>query len=222
MVPVQHLDLYQNYGDHGPFGAFRDTQLLGPLNVAMVWNVFLAFVPVVLALILFRHRARRTPVWWGGLALWVLFLPNAPYVLTDVVHLFHDVDHAANQTERYEILAVYAAMFAAGMACYVASLQLFRGYLHRTVAARLVAPLLIAVHTLCVLAIYIGRVVRLNSWDAIVRPGEVVSSVAHVPELHTVLLMGAMFLVLGCSAFIAMEVGRRLLVQLQRIPPTRA
>ena len=61
-------------------------------------NLFLAFVPVALAPFVFRHRGERTPLWWTGLALFVLFLPNAPYVITDLVHLDGDVRSAANDT----------------------------------------------------------------------------------------------------------------------------
>src|SRR4051812_24343730 len=54
----------------------------------MVWNLALAAVPVFLAMALFRPGRRHGVGWWLGTALFVLFLPNAPYVLTDVVHLF--------------------------------------------------------------------------------------------------------------------------------------
>ena len=49
----------------------------------MTWNLILAAVPVAVAVPVFRHRGPRGPLWWAGAALLVLFLPNAPYVVTD-------------------------------------------------------------------------------------------------------------------------------------------
>nr|MDT0667417.1 DUF1361 domain-containing protein [Micromonospora sp. DSM 115978] len=52
----------------------------------MTWNTLLAWVPVLLAGVLFRgvadRHVSRSPVWWAGLVLFALFLPNAPYVVT--------------------------------------------------------------------------------------------------------------------------------------------
>ena len=54
----------------------------------MTWNVALALLPLLAAVVLFgRDAAHRSMLWWAGLVGLVLFLPNAPYVLTDVVHL---------------------------------------------------------------------------------------------------------------------------------------
>ena len=61
-------------------------------------------------------------------------------------------------------------LFAFGLASYALSLQLFRRFLHRNVAPRLVAPTILFVHALCVLAMYLGRVIRLNSWDVVTAP----------------------------------------------------
>jgi uncharacterized membrane protein len=54
--------------------------------------VTLALVPLGLALVVFRPRARLRVAWWIGAGLFVAFLPNAPYVLTDLVHLGRDWD----------------------------------------------------------------------------------------------------------------------------------
>src|SRR5258707_813088 len=70
--------------------------LYGPVHGFMLWNAFLAGCPAALALALFTRPApeRRGVLWWAGLAAWVLFLPNAPYVLTDVVHMIDDIQRA--------------------------------------------------------------------------------------------------------------------------------
>src|SRR5688500_10718967 len=57
----------------------------------MGWNLLLALVPLALALVLFRGHRDRTASWWLAAAAFVAFLPNAPYVMTDVIHLYSDV-----------------------------------------------------------------------------------------------------------------------------------
>lgn len=57
----------------------------------MVWNTFLAVIPLALSGWLFMSGQRRSLLWWIGLVTFIAFLPNAPYVLTDVIHLVHDI-----------------------------------------------------------------------------------------------------------------------------------
>jgi uncharacterized membrane protein len=191
--------------------------MYGPVHGFMVWNVFLAAVPVVLALLLFRRRAHRSYVWWCGLGAWVLFLPNAPYVLTDVMHMVDDVQAAPSRLHAYEVLVIYAALFGAGLTCYVISLQLFRRFMHRAAPSAVVAPVMLGLHGLCVVGIYLGRVLHLNSWDAVLAPHDVAASLLRVPRPSTVVLLALMFVVVGAGAFATAAVGEKVLAQLRRL-----
>ena len=53
----------------------------------LVWNLILAWVPLGFAIAAYSRarRARRSRGWL--LVLWLLFFPNAPYLLTDFIHL---------------------------------------------------------------------------------------------------------------------------------------
>jgi uncharacterized membrane protein len=182
----------------------------------MLWNLFLAAIPAALALMLFTRAARRGVVWWAGLGVWVLFLPNAPYLLTDVVHMVHDIQRAHSDAWAYLVILTYAALFALGLASYALSLQLFRWYLHRTVHARLIAPTIILVHALCVIAMYLGRFIRLNSWDAVLAPHEVAGSVLRVPGPLTVAVLAVMFVVVGVGVFVMAAVGDKVVARARR------
>ncbi len=64
---------------------------LSPVPTWMVWNTMLALVPLALSFTLFSPGRRcRSMGWWFGFAVFVAALPNAPYVLTDVIHLVDD------------------------------------------------------------------------------------------------------------------------------------
>ncbi len=57
----------------------------------MTWNLFLAFIPLALSVWLFRFRRGSSWLWWLGFLVFYAFLPNAPYLLTDVIHLIDDI-----------------------------------------------------------------------------------------------------------------------------------
>ncbi|HEY4672272.1 MAG TPA: DUF1361 domain-containing protein, partial [Gemmatimonadaceae bacterium] len=55
----------------------------------LAWNLFLAAVPAVAAWLFARAMGKNSStieriVWF---VVWLVFLPNAPYIITDFVHL---------------------------------------------------------------------------------------------------------------------------------------
>jgi uncharacterized membrane protein len=137
----------------------------------MTWNLILAAIPVALAVVVFRHRGPRTALWWTGAGLCALFLPNAPYVVTDLVHLRDDVLRA--DTDLGVITAVlptYAAFIAAGFAAYVVAVGEMGRYLTRVGLGRWRGPAELATHALCAVGVVLGRVARLNSWEPMTEP----------------------------------------------------
>ena len=133
----------------------------------LIWNLFLAWIPFALAVFVYdRWRRRR-----GGMlllalgGLWLLFFPNAPYIATDVVHLRHD------PLSPYWYDAVTIAAFAwMGVLLGFASLYLMQTAVRQwrgAVAGWIFAFFAIGLGSL---GIYLGRVLRLNSWDALEHP----------------------------------------------------
>ena len=133
----------------------------------LVWNLFLAWIPFVVAVALYdRHRRDASAVALLPLALvWVLFLPNAPYLVTDFF-LLRYVDGVSVWLD-----IVLLATFAwTGLLLGFASL-----YLVHVVVARLagaVAGWVVAFGALALssFGIYLGRVLRWNSWDFFLQP----------------------------------------------------
>jgi uncharacterized membrane protein len=137
----------------------------------MTWNLMLALVPAVLAPLVFRHRGERTPLWWAGLGLFVLFLPNAPYVITDLVHLRGDVLHARNDAAVVgAVLPVYAAFIGVGLLAYAFCLSELGRYLGRIGLAGRRASIELGVHFLAAIGVVLGRFARLNSWEPVTEP----------------------------------------------------
>ena len=170
----------------------------------LVWNLFLAWVPYVIAVaIRWRHaREARTLSLVPLFVLWLGFLPNAPYLVTDFVHL----RYRASGPVWFDV--VMLASFAwAGMGLGAASLRAC-SHVVRVRHGSLVATIFIPLAALATgFGVYLGRFVRLNTWDVATRPFTVLAQVLS-PFLHpfgyarawTVTLVFAVFFVVAYLA----------------------
>jgi uncharacterized membrane protein len=137
----------------------------------MTWNLVLALIPAVLAVAVFRHRGPRTALWWTGAGLYALFLPNAPYVVTDLVHLRDDVLRAGSDLGVIAaVLPTYAVFIATGFLAYALAVRELGRYLARMGLAHWRGPAEVATHALCAVGVVLGRVARLNSWEPMTEP----------------------------------------------------
>jgi uncharacterized membrane protein len=137
----------------------------------MTWNLILAVIPAALAVVVFRHRGSRTGLWWTGAALCALFLPNAPYVLTDLVHLRSDVLRADSDLAVIAgVLPVYAVFIGVGFLAYVLAVGEMGRYLTRVGLGRWRGTAEVATHAVCAVGVVLGRVARLNSWEPMTEP----------------------------------------------------
>lgn len=103
----------------------------------MGWNRILASVPLAIGACLFRAGNRRTVGWWLGFALFVALLPNAPNVMSDLVHL--PADTRASSSMKVVLLGLvplYACYILAGLEAYVLSLGLLRRFMRTTGSRR--------------------------------------------------------------------------------------
>jgi uncharacterized membrane protein len=134
----------------------------------LIWNLVLAWVPLLLALAIwlgYRARWHRAALVALG-ALWLLFLPNAPYIVTDYVHLFLDYRGAPAWFDALSITA-YAMT---GLLLGFASLYLVQAVVRCALGEQLTWALVHATLALSSVGIYLGRYQRMNSWDAIRDP----------------------------------------------------
>lgn len=155
--------------------------VLGMLGVRMVytgtsahgwlaWNLFLAWIPFLLALLLYERA--RAGASWRVLAplglLWLAFFPNAPYLITDLKH----VGHGAQVPVLYDVLLLSAAGWL-GLLLGLTSLFLVHAVARRLVGVLDAWALVAAVLALSSFGIYLGRVQRWNSWDLVVHPASI-------------------------------------------------
>ncbi len=169
----------------------------------LIWNLTLAWIPLLLALFLYgaaRRGAGRGALWSAGLA-WLLFFPNAPYLMTDF-QLLRDWTEAPIW---YDVVLLSTAAWT-GLTLGFASL-----YLVHVVARRWVGPAVVwagvaVALTLTSFGIYLGRFERWNSWDIVSQPGPLLRSVAERltdpdPRTAGVTAVFTAFLALAYAAF---------------------
>lgn len=143
----------------------------------LIWNLFLAWVPLGLAFWLsYVLRANLWSSWLtlGITALWVGFLPNSFYMISDFIHI--------QEVRRVDLLydvVMFASFIFNGVVLGFLSLYIVHRELLKRLKARGAASLIGLVLLLCSFAIYIGRELRWNTWDILVNPAGILVDVSN-------------------------------------------
>ncbi len=148
--------------------------------VFLGWNLVLAWVPWVCST--WAATTQRRWVMWAAGAVWLVFLPNAPYVVTDFLHL-----RPRSPIPLWYDTALIASFAWAGCLLALVSLRTMHGLVARRWGGRVGWVFVAAAAGLAGVGIYIGRFLRWNSWDLAVRPGAVVGDLlehAVSPGMH--------------------------------------
>ena len=146
----------------------------------LLWNLFLGFVPLIIAWLLsyFSNKAGKILLVLGSL-VWLLFYPNAPYMISDLIHVNKD-----SPIVLYDTMIIFSfAMLSLFYGFY--SLKLIHG-LYKKISNTTMAHTVITVTILLSsFGFYLGRILRLNSWDIFTKPLEVLQMVLeHLFPVH--------------------------------------
>lgn len=167
--------------------------------VFLVWNLFLAWIPFLASLVaaaIYRFHPKR---WWSLLMpglIWFLFFPNAPYLVTDFLHL----RPRSGAPIWYDI--VLLSTFAwSGLFLAVFSLRTMQTVV-RALTGSIASWFFVAgIVSLSGFGVYMGRFLRWNSWDLFFHPYAVLADITtrlanplHYPRTYAVTLIFALFL----------------------------
>ena len=140
-------------------------------HTGLVWNLFLAWIPFMLAYFAHLVSWRRATLYLiipVIACLWLIFFPNAPYMLTDLQDLSRRTFDAPLW---YDVIIVVWCSWT-GMLLGVISLYLMQDIIIRTFGRLAGWVFVFVISALSSFGIYIGRFVRLNSWDILQAPSE--------------------------------------------------
>ena len=179
----------------------------------LLWNLFLAWIPLLLTLRLIE--VLRTKPWssWEALfisVLWLLFLPNSFYMISDFIHL---QSAPPTQIVFYALTfasIIYTAVVLGFISLYLIHLELKKRFSDKESALYIALTIMI-----CCVAIYVGRDLRWNSWDVLTNPGgiifEVSNQLLHFSYYGQALSMIMVFFVLISSMYVLAWSGVKLI-----------
>ncbi|HJQ09176.1 MAG TPA: DUF1361 domain-containing protein [Candidatus Saccharimonadales bacterium] len=183
--------------------------------IYLIWNLFLAWIPVLL--VLWLERTLRRKLWssWEAMTatiLWVGFLPNSFYIISDYIHL--------QEVPRVDLLfdvVMFTAFVLNGLILGYVSLFVVHTELLRRLSTKVSALLVAFTLLVASFAIYIGRDLRWNTWDVLLNPASLLFDVsdrllnpaAH-PQIFTTTV--SFFVLLG-SIYVALCYVARMVCQ---------
>jgi len=133
----------------------------------LLWNLFLAWLPLIFAWALFRRTPKGLNWSWLNFilfALWLLFLPNAFYLVSDYIHLGETGEIGL----MYDLVLIGTYAWCGFVLGYTSLYLIHKRTIQRFGQKAHWLP--IACLMLSGFAIYLGRYLRWNSWDIITNP----------------------------------------------------
>jgi uncharacterized membrane protein len=159
------------------FGAFllvllRQFLPTGKSYLFLLWNLFLALIPLVISTLI-AHRHNMPGAGKPNMALslgWLVFFPNAPYMLTDYVHVFY-----GGQAYFTLNLFTWAYIALIAFAAALISLNDISNVLQQHYHYSLVYLVILIICLVTGFGIYLGRDLRFNSWDVLIKPHDILN-----------------------------------------------
>lgn len=131
--------------------------------IYLFWNIFLAVIPFIISsfLLLYTENNKLTKILSITLGiLWLLTLPNAPYIVTDLIHLGRN----HNAPLLYDTFLIFSAAWV-GMILFMYSLSHIEKILRSKYSEKMTSIAVVSITFLTSFGMYLGRFMRFNSWD---------------------------------------------------------
>jgi uncharacterized membrane protein len=132
------------------------------------WNLFLALLPIIFAVL--AVRAGNKYFIFISLILWIGFLPNAPYIITDFIH----IDNVGPDSLLWFDSLMIFGYALSGLLSWVLSLSILQEKFHWK------NWIVWAIALLSGFGIYLGRYIRFNTWDFLSKPLELLESIGRI------------------------------------------
>lgn len=171
----------------------------------LFWNLLLAWMPVLCIWLLAKQLRRQSwqqPVPVLLTLLWLGFLPNSFYLMSDLIHLQSTGDIGI----LFDAVLFLSFIWNGALAGMLSLVWVHRQILRRTTTYQ-AAWMMTTVIALASFAIYLGRSLRWNTWDVLVNPAGILFDVservinplshpqAFVTTLTFFVLIGSIYLV---------------------------
>ena len=168
-------------------------QWSGNLHFAfLVWNLFLAWIPFLCALVLTELQKGSTSKYVFAIlfCVWLVFFPNSPYILTDLFHLTPKTD-----VPLWFDLVLILSFAWNGLILGYTSLFEVHDFLNKFFKKTIVWFFITGIMILSGFGIYLGRYPRWNTWDILNDPINLFSNIINLltHPLNNTRMMGVTF-----------------------------
>jgi uncharacterized membrane protein len=131
----------------------------------LMFNAFLAFLPLLFAALIYWFlRKKSIMLLVAASLLWLFFYPNAPYMISDLIHVKN-----SDKMVLYDALILFSFAVLALFYGFL-SLKIIHLCFRQRVGYKTANTIIIIAIILSSAGIYLGREIRLNSWDLFTRP----------------------------------------------------
>ncbi|MES2847455.1 MAG: DUF1361 domain-containing protein [Bacteroidota bacterium] len=142
--------------------------------IFLMWNLFLAWVPFQISLVISSAKKPNRWMKYFLLAAWLLFFPNALYIITDLLHL----GNGDNKVPLwFDVILLFTSSIASLVMAFV-SLYNVELFLRNNLKAKHINKLIVGCLFLGSFGVYLGRFLRWNSWDIVANPVSLLFEVA--------------------------------------------
>ncbi len=138
----------------------------------LIWNLFLACIPYGITLFIHVTKANRF-IFWSCFLIWLVFLPNSPYILTDFQHL----RTSTISSIWYDVLLILSFAIN-GLLIGFTSIRMMQSMINERFSKKTTKIIIYTILLLCGFGIYLGRILRWNSWDVLQNPIHLLSDIA--------------------------------------------
>ena len=169
----------------------------------LIWNLFLAVLPLIISTFLIRLKKLNNIGFAFTFCIWLLLLPNAPYIITDLIHLKISDPHML------WLDALLIASFAFnGLMLFYFSINDMKTLMSRFINKKWINYTVIAIIFSTSFGVYLGRFLRHNSWEVLSNPKYLLLDIVNIityplvnQEAWLFTILFGLFLCVGNVAF---------------------
>lgn len=184
------------------------------IHSAIIWNLFLAVLPLLCSLIFTHTTHQHKIIHILSLIAWFLFFPNAPYMITDFIHItpLTFYEYASSGSIYLQNIITWMQLLYLALGIFVGvlsgfkSLAILHTYFKKHYSPLIIHILLAFVFLSSGYGIFLGRFLRLNSWD-ILHPFAMISEIISQTNSFAIAfsIMFAGFLALLYIAYLSLS-----------------
>jgi uncharacterized membrane protein len=141
----------------------------------LVWNLFLAYVPYAISK---QISVQSIETKWKFLLytfVWLLFVPNAFYIITDLFHLDMNED-----VPLWYDLALLLSFAWSGLFFGILSIRQMEKQFEKSFNKKFDLLFIVPVMALNGFGVYVGRYLRFNSWDVLTNPLQLINDIFYL------------------------------------------